>query len=54
MEKTLFSTTEVARWLGVFHTTARRWIERGKIKGIRVGRNYKVPVEEAIRVLNYY
>ncbi|OEU45277.1 MAG: hypothetical protein BBJ60_02205 [Desulfobacterales bacterium S7086C20] len=54
MEKTLFSTTEVAGWLGVFHTTARRWIERGKIKGIRVGRNYKVPVEEAIRVLNYY
>jgi len=54
MEKTLFSTTEVAGWLGVFHTTARRWIERGKIKGIRVGRNYKVPIEEAIRVLNSY
>lgn len=54
MEKTLFSTTEMAAWLGVFHTTARRWIEQGKIKGIRVGRNYKIPIEEAIRVLNHY
>ena len=54
MEKTLFSTTEMAAWLGVFHTTARRWIEQGKIKGIRVGRNYKIPIDEAIRVLNHY
>ena len=51
MKKTLFSTPEVAEWLGVFHTTVRRWIERGKIKGVRVGRNYKVPVVEVIRLL---
>jgi len=54
MNKTLFSTTEMAEWLGVFHTTARRWIEQGRIKGIRVGRNYKIPIEEAVRVLNHY
>ncbi len=52
MEKTFFSTPELAQWLGVFHTTIRRWVEQGKIKGIRVGRNYKIPVEEAIRVLD--
>ncbi|MHC4474140.1 MAG: excisionase family DNA-binding protein [Planctomycetota bacterium] len=52
MEKTFFSTPELAQWLGVFHTTARRWIEQGKIRGIRVGRNYKIPVEEVIRVLD--
>lgn len=51
MKKTLFSTPEVAESLGVFHTTVRRWIERGKIKGVRVGRNYKVPVVEVIRLL---
>ncbi len=51
MEKTLFSTPELAEWLGVFHTTVRRWIERGRIKGIRVGRNYKIPAEEVIRIL---
>ncbi|NVM56879.1 MAG: excisionase family DNA-binding protein [Desulfobacterales bacterium] len=52
MEKTLFSTPELAEWFGVFHTTIRRWIERGKIKGTRVGRNYKIPAEEVIRVLD--
>ncbi|NVM22082.1 MAG: excisionase family DNA-binding protein [Desulfobacterales bacterium] len=52
MKKTLFSTPELATWLGVFHTTIRRWIEQGKIKGIRVGRNYKIPAEEVIRVLD--
>ena len=51
MEKTLFSTPELAQWLGVFHTTVRRWIERGTIKGIRVGRNYKIPATEVIRIL---
>jgi len=54
MEKTLFSTPELAEWLGVFHTTVRRWIEHGKIKGIRVGRNYKIPADEVIRILNGY
>lgn len=51
MEKILFSTPELAHFLGVFHTTIRRWIERGKIRGIRVGRNYKIPADEVIRIL---
>ena len=54
MRKNLFSTPEVARFLGVFHTTIRRWIEQGKIKGIRVGRNYKIHVDEVIRILDDY
>jgi len=45
------STPEVAEMVGVFHTTIRRWVEKGKIKGIRVGRNYKIPIMEAIRFL---
>jgi excisionase family DNA binding protein/PAS domain S-box-containing protein len=52
MEKILFSTPELAHFLGVFHTTIRRWIEKGKIMGIRVGRNYKIPADEVVRVLN--
>jgi excisionase family DNA binding protein/PAS domain S-box-containing protein len=51
MEKILFSTPELARLLGVFHTTIRRWIEQGKIRGIRVGRNYKIPADEVLRIL---
>jgi excisionase family DNA binding protein/PAS domain S-box-containing protein len=50
-QRAFFSTPELAEWLGVFHTTVRRWIEEGKIKGIRVGRNYKIPATEAMRVL---
>jgi excisionase family DNA binding protein/PAS domain S-box-containing protein len=52
MEKTLFSTPEVGGWLGVFHTTVRRWIEKGRIKGVRVGRNYKIPADEVVRILD--
>jgi excisionase family DNA binding protein/PAS domain S-box-containing protein len=52
MEKILFSTPELAHFLGVFHTTVRRWIERGKIRGIRVGRNYKIPADEVVRILS--
>lgn len=51
MEKIFYSTPELAKWLGVFHTTARRWIENGKIKGVRVGRNYKIHADEVIRIL---
>ena len=51
-QKAFFSTPELAELLGVFHTTVRRWIEEGKIRGIRVGRNYKIPATEAMRVLD--
>ena len=54
MEKAFFSTPELAEWVGVFHTTVRRWIEQGRIKGVRVGRNYKIPAEEVIRVLDHH
>jgi len=49
-----FSTPELARLLGVFHTTIKRWIESGKIKGIRIGRNYKIPVGEVIFLLKKF
>jgi excisionase family DNA binding protein len=52
MEKGFFSTPELAELLGVFHTTVRRWIEQNQIKGFRVGRNYKIPAAEVIRMLN--
>jgi excisionase family DNA binding protein len=51
MKRQFFSTPELAELLGVFHTTIRRWIEGGQIKGFRIGRNYKVPREEVIRIL---
>jgi excisionase family DNA binding protein/PAS domain S-box-containing protein len=52
MEKGFFSTPELAELLGVFHTTVRRWIEQDQIRGFRVGRNYKIPSAEVIRMLD--
>jgi excisionase family DNA binding protein/PAS domain S-box-containing protein len=52
MEKVFFSTPELAELLGVFHTTVRRWIEQDQIRGFRVGRNYKIPATEVIRMLD--
>ena len=54
MEKAIYTTPELAELLGVFHSTVRRWIERNQIKGMRVGRNYKIPAVEVIRVLKHY
>jgi excisionase family DNA binding protein/PAS domain S-box-containing protein len=51
-QKAFVSTPELAGWLGVFHTTVRRWIELGKVKGIKVGRNYKIPAAEVVRILD--
>jgi excisionase family DNA binding protein/PAS domain S-box-containing protein len=54
MEKGFYSTPELAELLGVFHTTVRRWIEQDQIRGFRVGRNYKIPSAEVIRMLDAY
>ena len=54
MEKGFYSTPELAELLGVFHTTVRRWIEQDQIRGFRVGRNYKIPSAEVIRMLDEY
>ncbi|MFW9917681.1 MAG: excisionase family DNA-binding protein [Candidatus Thorarchaeota archaeon] len=51
-QKAFVSTPQLAEWLGVFHTTVRRWIEQGQIRGIKVGRNYKIPTTEAVRILD--
>jgi excisionase family DNA binding protein len=54
MEKGFYSTPELAELLGVFHTTVRRWIEQDQIRGFRVGRNYKIPSAEVVRMLDEY
>jgi excisionase family DNA binding protein len=52
MAKAFYSTPELAELLGVFHSTVRRWIERDQVKGFRVGRNYKIPASEVMRMLD--
>ncbi len=49
--KKFFSTTEVAELCQISRFTASKWVREGKIKGISLGRNYKIPAEELVRLL---
>jgi excisionase family DNA binding protein len=43
----LYSTAELAKKVGVSRITVFRWIREGKLKAIRVGRNYVIEEKEA-------
>jgi excisionase family DNA binding protein len=45
-EKTFFSTTELAKLLGISRIAVFEKIKKGTIKAQKVGRNYIIPVEE--------
>jgi len=47
----LFTVTEAARQLGVSRETVRRWIHRGVIRAVRVGKNHKIPEVELKRLV---
>ena len=42
----LLTVKQAAHELGVSRETVRRWIYRGVLRAIRVGRNHKVPEQE--------
>ncbi|OGL74605.1 hypothetical protein A3C96_02135 [Candidatus Uhrbacteria bacterium RIFCSPHIGHO2_02_FULL_60_10] len=45
-----YSTSELAKKIGVTRTTVFRWIKEGKLKAERVGRNYIIPEDELERI----
>ncbi|ASI98141.1 IS607 family transposase [Thermococcus celer] len=47
----LYRTGEVAERLGVSKMTVLRWIKAGKIKAFRIGREYRIPENEILRIL---
>ncbi|KUH31602.1 hypothetical protein APY94_12185 [Thermococcus celericrescens] len=47
----LYRTGEVAKRLGVSAMTIRRWIKEGKIKAYRVGKEFRIPESEVLRLL---
>jgi excisionase family DNA binding protein len=47
----LLTVTEAARQLGVSRETVRRWINRGVIRAVRVGKNHKIPEVELMRLV---
>ncbi len=51
MEKELFTTSEVAKLLGISRIAVFRKIKLGKIKAKKIGRNYVIPKNELGEIL---
>jgi excisionase family DNA binding protein len=47
----LYRTGKVAEMLGVHKVTVIRWIKQGKIKAVRIGKEFRVPEDEVKRLL---
>ena len=47
----LYRTGEVAERLGVSTMTVRRWIKAGKIKAYQIGKEFRIPESEVLRLL---
>ncbi|ANF22233.1 IS607 family transposase [Thermococcus piezophilus] len=47
----LYRTGEVAKKLGVSTMTVRRWIRAGKIKAYQIGKEFRIPESEVLRLL---
>jgi len=41
----------VAKMLGVHKVTINRWIRDGKIRAVRIGKEYRIPEDEVKRLL---
>jgi len=51
MEKTFYSTSEVADLFGISRVTVYRWVKNGKIQSFGLGKNLKIPLFEIKRLL---
>ncbi len=47
----LYRTGKVAEMLGGNRVTVVRWIKQGKIKAVRVGKEFRIPEDEVKRLL---
>lgn len=54
INKKFVSTQEMGSLLEVTRQTIRNWINKGHIKAYHIGQNLKIPVEEAVRILQHY
>ena len=47
----LYRTGKVAEMLGVHKVTVIRWIKQGKIRAVRIGKEFRIPEDEVKRLL---
>jgi excisionase family DNA binding protein len=50
MNKSLYSTSEVARVFQISRVTVFRWVQEGNIKAYKVGKHLKIPSSEIERL----
>jgi excisionase family DNA binding protein len=48
----VLTAEEAAEVLRVHQNTIKRWLREGKLKGIQVGRAWRIPQNEITRLLN--
>lgn len=47
----LMTVAEVAEFFRVVPMTVYRWVQQGKIRGVRVGRTWRIPRSEVDKVV---
>ena len=50
MNKSLYSTSEVARVFQISRVTVFRWVHEGNIKAYKIGKHLKIPSSEIERL----
>src|SRR5260370_42242525 len=50
-KRRMLRSGEVAKRLGLHPLTVRRWVKEGKIAGVQIGREARIPITEVERLL---
>ena len=51
-KRQVLSVKEFCEIIGVPESTARRWLQKGDIKGTQIGRKWLIPISEVERIVN--
>lgn len=51
MTERMYTVEEVAEYLHVSPQVLGRWIREGRVRGLKMGRNWRIPPDEYARIL---
>jgi len=52
MPERFYTVEELAVYLKVAEQTLRAWIRAGKVRAVRLGRSYRIPIAEVRRMIS--
>jgi len=50
--KMVYTVSEFSRELGVPHSSVRRWLKSGELRGTKMGKKWLIPASEIERLVN--